>query len=613
MVAPLADLDEITPALYSEARKKSVIQNSDRMILRSKNKLAASIFLAEIGASTIESESDEDKAFYNMLVVRALAANAGRLTVRKALNSDEKTQWVEAIRAEIFSLITETETFVPEVIDTSKDYLLINTTMQLKKKMKDANTLDKFKARCCGCGNELKGLVSETFSPTVSALAHSVLHQLAVMDGMEVSTMDTVAAYLNQHYPQDITPLYVTLPKLVAEVCNLDPNQTYRVKKYIYGLPDAGRAYYIAYRNHLIQNEYIPTASDPCLFVKFIDGEKTFIWFHVDDSFVASTTRKGIDAFATMLRSRFQITVNNAADVHLGINMKKLKDGSIRLTQPKLLKQIFDEYSPNTMQKSKGVSVPMRSTSIENDDDDTRDDEYREERIAEFLHLLGMLNYLTRSRPDISTALSFAATHSNSPTSENFQQLLDVVRYLWDTQEKGLVVRSGVPGQPLLLTCYVDASYLTHEDSKSHTGYCLSFGEIGTFHVKSSKQQLVATSSTHAEVRALYQLVLDIVFVVNLCDELRRPVELPAIVFEDNQPTINLSANLSARIKKCKHFLMLINYIREQVAVGLIEIRKIPTEDNPADLLTKKLTGIAFTQKADWLLGISDDEFVSDI
>jgi hypothetical protein len=131
----------------------------------------------------------------------------------------------------------------------------------------------------------------------------------------------------------------------------------------------------------------------------------------------------------------------------------------------------------------------------------------------------------------------------------------------------------------------------------------MSFGELGTFYVKSKKQTLVATSSTHAEIRALYQLVLDVVFVVHLCDELQRSIDLPAIVMEDNQPAIDLSQSLSGRVNKCKHFLMLVNYIREQVAAGLIELNKVPTEDNVADLLTKALTGQSFTQKADFLLG----------
>ena len=97
--------------------------------------------------------------------------------------------------------------------------------------------VDKLKARLCACGNELDEVDNETYSPTVSALTHCLMLQIAVHDRMHIQMVDTKAAYLCQKYPQDATPLYVMLPKRVAEVLELDPNQTYRVLKYIYGLP----------------------------------------------------------------------------------------------------------------------------------------------------------------------------------------------------------------------------------------------------------------------------------------------------------------------------------------------------------------------------------------
>jgi len=222
----------------------------------------------------------------------------------------------------------------------------------------------------------------------------------------------------------------------------------------------------------------------------------------------------------------------------------------------------------------------------------------------DYLQLLGALIYLTKSRPEISTSVSFAATHAKDPTRGDFEELLVCLKYLGDTKDKGLRLRRGISNRPLELRCYVDASYLTHADSKGHTGYCMSFGTVGTFYSKSSKQTLVATSSTHAEIRALYALVVDIVFVTVLCDELQRPIELPAIILEDNQASIELSAPMSSRTKRCKHFLMLINYIREQVEAGLIQLQKVHTHANYADLLTKILQGQLFTDHADTILGI---------
>ena len=91
----------------------------------------------------------------------------------------------------------------------------------------------------------------------------------------------------------------------------------------------------------------------------------------------------------------------------------------------------------------------------------------------------------------------------------------------------------------LRLYCEVDASYLLHPDSKGHTGYTISFyGTIGTFHNRSIKQTAVATSSTHAEARAIFTLAKELNFLIALCQELQIPLELPAIIMEDNSAVV---------------------------------------------------------------------------
>jgi hypothetical protein len=137
----------------------------------------------------------------------------------------------------------------------------------------------------------------------------------------------------------------------------------------------------------------------------------------------------------------------------------------------------------------------------------------------------------------------------------------------------------------------------------------MSFGEIGSFYSKSGKQQLVATSSTHSEMRGLYTLVIDIIYVIHLCEELHRPLDLPCVALVDNQPVIDLVAQPSGqtRIRRCKHFLMLVDWVREQVCAGYCELIKVPTEENLADVLTKIITGGEYKTKAALLLGRESD------
>jgi hypothetical protein len=72
---------------------------------------------------------------------------------------------------------------------------------------------------------------------------------------------------------------------------------------------------------------------------------------------------------------------------------------------------------------------------------------------------------------------------------------------------------------------------------------------------------------------------------------------------QDNQPVIDLLKDTSARSKRCKHFLMMINWIREQVLEGLFQLEKVDTTANLADVLTKIVTGGEYKKKAALLLG----------
>lgn len=133
--------------------------------------------------------------------------------------------------------------------------------------MKDLDTLDKYKARICACGNQLVGK-SDYNNSTVSPLAHSSLLQLSIYDKMFTTTFDTIAASLYQDYRQLFKALYNCLPTRLAKSLGHNPRQLYRVKKCLYGLPDTDLAYYKAFFEHLLAIGYKKSTSDSCLFMK---------------------------------------------------------------------------------------------------------------------------------------------------------------------------------------------------------------------------------------------------------------------------------------------------------------------------------------------------------
>jgi hypothetical protein len=430
---------------------------------------------------------------------------------------------------------------------------------------------------------------------------------------MAMATFDTVSAYLHQAYPDTLKPLYLKLPKQLAEACGLNPAQLYRVKKYLYGLPDAGRAYYLAYSTALEKHGYTKSFSDPCLFMRIDPSQniRTYVWIHVDDTFVSSTCPEELQRFQTVMSSEFPMTANYDVNSHLGISIEHEPDGAILLRQPKLLHQILDEY---TDPPSKSKYPAMTPSKLIDDDEVSSQDE--DGIRHKYMRLLGQLMYLSNSRPDILTALSYASTKSINPSESDFQRLLQVVSYLRQTPDYGLRLfpkKDDDPGT-LHLTAYVDAGYMSHEDASSHTGYTVALGSVcpqSYFLSKSSKQKSIATSSTHAEIRALFDLSINLIYLINLFKEIQRPIELPVVVYEDNQATIDLVNSSSTKITKSKHYLMLIHYIRQQVEQGLLKVNKVDTTANISNILTKIIQDPEFFNSIIKIMGLKPDDQAS--
>ena len=114
-----------------------------------------------------------------------------------------------------------------------------------------------------------------------------------------------------------------------------------------------------------------------------------------------------------------------------------------------------------------------------------------------FHHLVAQLLYLAkRTRPDILPCISFLTTRVRSPDIDDWKKLGRCVIFLRNTVYDKLTLEANS-----LNTMYwwVDASFGTHQNMRSHTGASLSFGR-GSPYSLSSKQKINTRSSTEAEV-----------------------------------------------------------------------------------------------------------------
>jgi hypothetical protein len=146
---------------------------------------------------------------------------------------------------------------------------------------------------------------------------------------------------------------------------------------------------------------------------------------------------------------------------------------------------------------------------------------------SEYSTLLGMLIYVLKTRPDVAYAVNRLATRASNPTIKDLLSLKQVAAYLYTTSHLELCYNSSSHSDRTTvaqLFAYSDAAYLTHTDSKSHSGLHFTLGkDTGVFHARSQKQKIVTLSSTEAEIYAAIESVKDVVFFRDILRELGYP------------------------------------------------------------------------------------------
>jgi hypothetical protein len=111
---------------------------------------------------------------------------------------------------------------------------------------------------------------------------------------------------------------------------------------------------------------------------------------------------------------------------------------------------------------------------------------------------------------------------------------------------------------------------------------------------RSTKQTVVATSTAQAELIALFQCTREAVWLGRLLRMLAEVMKLetynvPIPLMEDNQACIQQVQPGYVPTSDFKHVdPMYHSYIRQENNVSVV-VRKIASEDNPADLFTKAL------------------------
>ncbi|KAI0514113.1 hypothetical protein KFK09_010147 [Dendrobium nobile] len=140
-----------------------------------------------------------------------------------------------------------------------------------------------------------------------------------------------------------------------------------------------------------------------------------------------------------------------------------------------------------------------------------------------YRRVIGSLQYLTLTRPDIAYAVNVLSQHMHDPAPQHTLMLKKLIRYIKGSIDLGIpIARSN-----LHLRTFSDADWASDPVTrKSTSGYCTFLGNtLVSWTVK--KQSTVSQSSTESEYRALAAATADTLWIRRLLLDFRITLSNP--------------------------------------------------------------------------------------
>ncbi|KAA8491680.1 Retrovirus-related Pol polyprotein from transposon TNT 1-94 [Porphyridium purpureum] len=403
---------------------------------------------------------------------------------------------------------------------------IIPTFMFVTEKYAGDGEFQKVKARMVAGGIEqLRELYPDYSSPTVSTDSVLLLAAEAARTNAAVATVDFPGAFLNVPLPDTGQHTYVRIGGALAKYLvavdgkyteyNHGGAVTCRPKRALYGCIDAGRR----------------ATSDGVV----------HLLLYVDDMKIIATSERLVDEVLAEIRAAYpRLTVNRGRRLdYLCTVFDYTGRGQVVVSMEGYVQRLLDEYP-----SLKGAKAPAASDLfmvLEAKPLSAIDAEWSHAAVGKVLYLA------KRTRPDVLTVASFLATRVQSPNEKDTDKMMRILKYLNETRKLALTLGMTDDG----MRVYIDASFATHDDHKSHTGCVISIGQ-GVVHGSSTKQKMNTKSSTEAELVGLSDAVGQSLWASNMLQH--KVVAVPGVfVLQDNTAAMALIKAGRGKTKRSRH------------------------------------------------------------
>jgi len=494
------------------------------------------------------------------------------------LPDSEKLEWTKATDEEIRSL-KELQTW--ELTELPPGKQAIGCKWIFKLKRDSEGKVDKYKARLVakGYAQEYGKDYDATFAPVAKQSTFRTLLSVAAAKNMKIRHYDIKTAFLNGDITEE---LYMTQPDgYVAEEKHL----VCKLHKSLYGLKQSARAWNTKMNDVLLQNKFVRSKADPCLYSKFENNKWMYVLIYVDDLLIAHQDDETIIQLGRVMNEHFTVKDLGEISYYLGIQIDRETDGSFMLSQSAKIATVLDQFG---MSDSKGASTPMDTAypKLEGEYDCLPDNYQYRQAVGAMLYLA------TTTRPDIAAAMGILCRRVSNPRQRDWHALKRVIRYLKQTADLKLKICAD---NNLELVGFADADWAGDiSDRKSTSGYLYKLG-TSLISWSSKKQVSVALSSTEAEYVSAALASQEAIWLRQLLTDIGVPPTQAITMYEDNQGCIKL-ANSEKINARTKHIDVRHHHLRDLVDRDVINFKYCETDMMVADALTKPLPRLKFEE-----------------
>jgi len=396
-----------------------------------------------------------------------------------------------------------------------------------KIKRRSNCSIKRYKARLVDRGfTQQEGIdYSETFSPVIKHATVRLVFSIAISCGWKIHQLDIHNAFLNGVLDEEV---YMKQPP--GFVDSALPSNVCRLHKSLYGLKQAPRAWHTRLNDFLLSIGFRASKVDTSLFIFSVGVDICYLLVYVDDILLTGSNSFMLQRLIQLLSSEFKLHDLGSVHYFLGIEVQSTSMG-LMLRQHKYTLDILTRAG---MLSCKPVIAPIftsKATILPNPlfSDTTR-----------FRQIMGALQYLIFTRPDIFFAINRVCQFMHAPIDSHWAGVKRILRYLRGMTSYDLhITRSS----SFAFHGFTDADWAgSVEDRKSMGGYLVFFGQM-PISWKSGKQHTIARSSTEVEYKGLADDTAEVIWLQYLLTDLQILFAFAPIIWCDNLGATYLSAN----------------------------------------------------------------------